>query len=91
LLAAIDHRSEIWKFYKVQRIVVDAPDEGGACQQVAKRLALRGSALHPWLDPALTSCEKVDESLGRHRGTKENKEAQSDTGRLKSSLDPRPE
>jgi hypothetical protein len=70
LLAPIDHRSEIWKFYKVQRTVVDAPDEGEARQQVAKRPAPRGSALHPWLDPALTSCEKVDESLSRHRGHK---------------------
>jgi hypothetical protein len=66
--ASIDHRSEIWKFYKVQRIVVDAPDEGEARQQVAKRPAPRGSALNPWLDPALTSCEKVDENPGRHRG-----------------------
>jgi hypothetical protein len=59
--------------------VVDVPDEGEVRQQVGKRLAPRGSALHPWLEPALTSCEKVDESLGRHRGTKENKDAQSDT------------
>jgi CBS-domain-containing membrane protein len=51
-------------------VMVDAPYEGGARQQVAKRPAPRGSALNPWLDPALTSCEKVDESLGRHRGHK---------------------
>jgi hypothetical protein len=68
LLAPIDQRSEIWKFYKVQRIVIDTPDEGGARQQVAKRPAPRGSALNPWLEPALTSCEKVDESLGRQPG-----------------------
>jgi hypothetical protein len=51
-------------------VMVDAPDEGGARQQVAKRPAPRGSALHPWLEPAPTSCEKVHESLGRQRGHK---------------------
>jgi hypothetical protein len=66
LLAPVDHRSAIWKPYKVQRIVVDASDECEARQQVAKRAAPRGpagrrSATNPWLDPALSSCEKVDE------------------------------
>jgi hypothetical protein len=51
----------------MQQIVVDAPDEGEARQQVAKRAprgpAPRQSAPNPWLDPALTSFEKVDENV----------------------------
>jgi hypothetical protein len=59
LLAPIDHRSEVWRSYKVQRLVVEAPDECEARQQVAKATP-RGPAPNPWLDLALTSCEKVD-------------------------------
>jgi hypothetical protein len=36
LLAPMNHRAEIWKSYKVQRLVVAAPDEREARQQVAK-------------------------------------------------------
>jgi hypothetical protein len=59
LLAPIDHRCEIWKTYAVQRLVIDAPDEREARKQVAKAAA-RASAPNPWLDPALTSCEKIE-------------------------------
>ena len=59
MLAPIDHRAEIWQSYPVQRLVVDAPDEAGARELVAKA-APEASLPNPWLDPALTSCEEVD-------------------------------
>jgi hypothetical protein len=58
LLPPIDHRADIWKTYVVQRIVVTAPDERTARQQV--RRCASSAAGDPWLDPALTSCEEVD-------------------------------
>jgi hypothetical protein len=61
LLAPVDRRCEIWKSYKVQRIVVDAPDEGEARQQVAKRAAFSGSTFSPLAGPCPISCRKVDE------------------------------
>jgi hypothetical protein len=56
ILTAVDHRSEIWKVYPIQRIVVEAPDEREARQKVAAA-APRFPQSNPWLDPALTSCE----------------------------------
>jgi hypothetical protein len=60
ILTAVDHRSEIWKVYPIQRIVVEAPDEREARQKVAAA-APRFPESNPWLDPALTSCEKAKE------------------------------
>jgi hypothetical protein len=57
ILTAVDHRAEIWRTYPVQRIVVEARDEHGARKQVAAA-APRHTAPNPWLDPALTSCER---------------------------------
>jgi hypothetical protein len=59
LLTPIDHRSEIWKFYHVQRIVVKAANEREARKQVADA-APQALQPNPWLDQALTSCEKVE-------------------------------
>jgi hypothetical protein len=61
MLAPIDHRAEIWQSYSVQRIVVEAPGEREARKQVANA-APEASQANPWLDPALTSCEEVDEA-----------------------------
>ena len=91
LLAPTNHRSEIWKSYRMQQIVVDVPDEGEARQQVAKRAATKGSAPTPWLDPALTFLAESRRKVPAGTGTKENEEAQSDAGRLKSSFDPAPQ
>jgi hypothetical protein len=57
ILTAVDHRAEIWKTYPVQRIVVEARDEHEARKQVAAA-APQHTAPNPWLDPALTSCER---------------------------------
>ena len=59
ILTVVDHRAAIWKTYPVQRIVVDAADERTARQQVAQA-APDASAPNPWLDSALTCCERVD-------------------------------
>jgi hypothetical protein len=59
LLTPIDHRAKVWKTYAVQRLVVAAPDERTALEQVAQA-APETSEPNPWLDPALTSCEEVD-------------------------------
>jgi hypothetical protein len=71
MLTPIDHRAEIWKTYLVQRIVVEAATERAARQQFAK--AVREALLpNPWLDPAVTSCEAIEERQkgrpGRCRG-----------------------
>ena len=58
ILTAVDHRSG--KVYPIQRIVVEAPDEREARQEVAAA-APRFPESNPWLDPALTSCEKAKE------------------------------
>jgi hypothetical protein len=60
ILAPIDHRCEIWKTYPVQRLVVEASAEWEAREKVA---AAAPDVLlpNPWLDPALTSCERVGE------------------------------
>jgi len=39
ILTALDHRSEIWQVYPVQRIVVEATDEGEARKKVAAAAA----------------------------------------------------
>ena len=59
ILTAVDHRSEIWQVHPVQRIVVEATDEGEARKKVAAAAAPSEEAPNPWLDPALTSCEEV--------------------------------
>jgi hypothetical protein len=60
LLAPTDCQADVWKTYAVQRIVVEAPDERTARKQVAA--AAPGTvAPDPWLDPALTTCEQVDD------------------------------
>jgi hypothetical protein len=59
MLAPIDHRVEIWKSYPVQRMVVEAPTERAAREQVAQAAPELPSP-NPWRDPALTSCEEVD-------------------------------
>jgi hypothetical protein len=60
LLAPTDCQADVWKTYAVQRIVVEAPDERTARKQVAAA-APRTVAPDPWLDPALTTCEQVDD------------------------------
>ena len=70
ILTAIDYRSEIWKVYPIQRIVVEAANEQRARQKVAAA-APQAPQPNPWLDPALTSCEAVKEGpdqLGRGQG-----------------------
>ena len=64
LLTAIDHRSEIWNTYPIQRIVVEAADEREARKRVAAT-APDASQPNPWLDRALTSCEEVGASHDR--------------------------
>jgi hypothetical protein len=59
LLAPIDHRAEIWQTYRVQRIVVEASAEWEAREKVAQG-APEAALPNPWLDPAATSCEKVE-------------------------------
>jgi hypothetical protein len=69
ILTAVDHRAKIWKIYAVQRIVVEAADEWAARRQVAQA-APEATAPNPWLDPALTSCERIDQKkapTGTHR------------------------
>jgi hypothetical protein len=58
ILTAVDHRSEIWQVYPVQRIVVEATDEGEARKKVAAAAPLE-EAPNPWLDPDLTTCEQA--------------------------------
>ena len=72
--------------------MVDAPDEGEARLNRSPRGPLtKGSAPTPWLDPALTFLAESRRKVPAGTGTKENEEAQSDAGRLKSSFDPGPE
>jgi hypothetical protein len=49
ILGSIDPRSEIWKTYPVQRVVVEAPDEQEARRQVAEATsdALPGIQVSP--------------------------------------------
>jgi hypothetical protein len=61
MLTPIDHGAEIWQSYSVQPIVAAAPGEVEARKQVANA-APGASQPNPWLDPALTSCEEVDEA-----------------------------
>jgi hypothetical protein len=51
---------KVWETHHVQRIVVQAPNEREARKQVAKAGPMK-EAPNPWLDPALTSCVKIDE------------------------------
>jgi hypothetical protein len=59
MLAPIDHRAAIWKTYRVQRIVVEAPDERRARQRVADAVP-KAPRPNPWLDRALTSCVEAE-------------------------------
>jgi len=59
ILGPIDHRSEVWNTYPVQRIVVEASAEWEAREKVAE--ATPATALpNPWMDPVLTSCEQIE-------------------------------
>ena len=71
ILGPIDHRSEIWSTYPVQRIVVEASAEREAREKVAER-AVEVPQPSPWIDPALTSCEEITapETLAPLRGAR---------------------
>jgi hypothetical protein len=58
ILGPIDHRSEIWSTYPVQRVVVEARDEPEARAQVAGTVSAAAPP-NPWLDPDLTSCDEI--------------------------------
>jgi hypothetical protein len=58
ILGAIDHRSEIWNTYLVQRVVVAAADEREARAQIAGTMPAE-EAPNPWLDRDLTSCDEI--------------------------------
>ena len=66
ILGPVDHRSEVWTTYPVQRVVVEAADEQGARQQVAGGIPAAARP-NPWLDPDLTSCDQISppEALAR--------------------------
>ena len=55
--AATNHDTDIWKMYPVQRLVVEAPSEREAREQVAEA-AEAALPPNPWLDPDLMSCER---------------------------------
>jgi hypothetical protein len=58
ILGPIDPRSEIWKTYPLQQVVVEAPDEQEARRQVAETIS-DALPLNPWLDPGFTSCDEI--------------------------------
>jgi hypothetical protein len=58
ILGPIDHRSEVWNTYPVQRIVIEASAEWEAREKVAE-VAADVPQPSPWLDPALTTCDEI--------------------------------
>jgi hypothetical protein len=60
ILRPIDPRSEIWNTYPMQHVLVEASAEWEAREKVAEAAPVVPQP-SPWLDPALTSCEGIEE------------------------------
>lgn len=58
-IGPVDHRSEIWRAYARQQVLVEAPDEREARKQVAGTVP-DARPPNPWLDAGFTSCDRID-------------------------------
>jgi hypothetical protein len=59
ILGPIDHRSEVWNTYPMQRIVVEASAVWEAREKVAETTP-ETALPNPWMDPDLTSCDQIE-------------------------------